>query len=217
MNQVTNNSLIGKIADNMGLNKKFHEYKKINVDYKDKALISPVEGKVVYIGDINNSGMLISKHDKKIHLEELIGDNYHQFIGGKYINIYLSPLNIHYWITPTDGKFVYTQKNKGKAVIPIYVGLEYLTGIEMFSKAVKKNASIGSILQTKSFPLAMIAVGSLNVNRIYTDYEEMKTYKKGTPCGYFSIGSSMLLCFPNDLKILINKGDNVNMGQRILL
>jgi len=87
----------------------------------------------------------------------------------------------------------------------------------MFSKAVKKNASIGSVFQTDKFPLAMIAVGSFNVNRIYTDYEEMKTYKKGTPCGYFSIGSSMLLCFPDNLDILVNTGENVNMGQRILI
>ena len=217
MEKPTNNSLIGKIADWIGLNKKFHQTQDIVIDSLDKALISPVEGKVVHIGNIDNNGMLISKHDKKIHLKELIGGNYPQFVGGKYINVYLSPNNIHYWITPTDGEFVYTQQNKGKAIVPIFIGLEYLIGIEVFSKAVKKNASIGSIFKTKNFSLAMIAVGSLNVNRIYTDYEEMRTYKKGTPCGYFSIGSSMLLCFPDNLDVLVNSGENVNMGQRILI
>jgi len=217
MNQVTNNSLIGKLADCIGLNKRFHQYQNIFVDSQDKALISPVEGKVVHIGNIDNDGMLISKHNKKNHLKNLIGDTYLQFIGYKYINIYLSPTDIHYWITPTDGKFIYTQRNKGKAIIPVYIGLEYLIGVEMFSKAVKKNASVGSVFQTDKFPLAMIAVGSLNVNRIYTDYEEMKKYKKGTPCGYFSIGSSMLLCFPDNLDVLVDIGENVNMGQKILL
>jgi phosphatidylserine decarboxylase len=217
MRKLTNNSFIGKIADWIGLNKKFHQYQNIAIDLQDKALISPVEGKVVYVGDIDNDGMLISKHNKKIHLKELIGDNYRQFIGGKYLNIYLSPNNIHYWITPTDGEFIYTQRNKGKAIIPVYIGLEYLIGVEMISKAVKKNASIGSIFQTDKFPLAMIAVGSLNVNRIYTDYDEMKTYRKGTPCGYFSIGSSMLLCFPDNLDVLVNVGENVDIGQRILI
>ena len=62
----------------------------------------------------------------------------------------------------------------------------------------------------------MIAVGSLNVNGVHIDYEEMKNYKKGTPCGYFSIGSSMLLCFPNYLKILVDEESNVKIGQRIL-
>ncbi len=49
----TNNSLIGKIADSIGLNKKFHQYQDIVIDLQDKALISPVEGKVVYVGDFS--------------------------------------------------------------------------------------------------------------------------------------------------------------------
>jgi len=142
------------------------------------ALISPAEGKVVHIGNINDDGILISKHNKEVRLKELIGENYKRFSGGKYINIYLSPLNDHYWVTPDNGKFIYTQKNKGKAVFPVYIGLENLLGIEMFSKAIKKNASIGSIFQTDKFQLAMIAVGSLNINRIFTDYEEQKNIKR---------------------------------------
>jgi len=217
MNQATNNSLIGVIADSLGLNKKFHLYKETNIDPLDMALISPAEGKVVHIGNITDDGILISKYNKEVRLKELIGEYYKQFLGGKYINIYLSPLNDHYWVTPDNGKFIYTQKNKGKAVFPVYIGLENLFGIEMFSKAIKKNASIGSVFQTDKFQLAMIAVGSLNVNRIYTDYEEQKNYQKGNPCGYFSIGSSMLLCFPDYLKILVEKGDNIKIGQRILI
>ena len=217
MEQVTNNSLSGKIADFIGINKKFHEYKETIVDPQDKALISPAEGIIVNIGRIDNQGVLISKHNKEVLLSDLIGSRYKQFVGGQYINIYLSPFNIHYWVTPDDGRFIYTQKNKGKAVLPVYMGLEYLTGIEMFSKAVKKNASIGSVFKTKNFPIAIIAVGSLNVNRIYADYEEQKDYKKGTPCGYFSIGSSILICFPDYLKILVEKGDCVKIGQRILM
>ena len=213
----TKNSLIGRIADNVGLNKKSHQYKKINIDPQDSALISPVEGRVVHIGYINKKGVLISKHNKEVRLEELIGKYVSQFKGGKYINIYLSPLNLHFWVTPYDGMYTDTQKNEGKSVFPIYIGLEYLLGIEMFSKAIKRNASIGSVFQTENFPIAMIAVGSLNVNRIHTDYEEMQNYKKGTPSGYFSIGSSMLLCFPNHLKALIDEGSEVKIGQRILI
>ena len=193
----TKNSLIGKIADHVGLNEKFHQYKKINIDPNDNALISPVEGKVAHIGDINKNGILISKHNKKIQLEELIGENFNQFAGYKYINFHLSPHNLHFWVTPYDGMFTYTQKNEGKAVFPVYIGLEYLSGIAMYHKAIKKNATIGSVFQTDKFSIVMIAVGSLNVNRIHTDYEEMQKYKKGTPCGYFSIGSSMLFVFRN--------------------
>ena len=180
-------------------------------------MISPVEGRVVHIGNINKKGVLISKHDKEVQLEELIGNYFDHFAGGKYINFYLNAFNLHFWVTPYDGMFTYTQKNEGRSVFPIYIGFEYLLGIEMFSKAIKRNASIASVFQIENFPIAMIAVGSLNVNRIHTDYEEMQNYKKGTPCGYFSIGSSMLLCFPNHLKTLVDEGSNVKIGQRILI
>ena len=213
----TKNSLIGKITDYVGLNNKFHRYQKIRIDPNDNALISPVEAKVVHIGNIDNEGILISKRNKKIRLEELIGENYNQFIGYRYINFHLNPLNLHFWVTPYDGMFTYTQINEGKATIPIYLGFEYLSGIAMYHKAIKKNATIGSVFQTKNFPIVMIAVGSLNVNRIHTDYEENQDYQKGTPCGYFSIGSSMLLCFPAHLKTLIDVGYNVKIGQRILI
>ena len=217
MEQATNNSLFGRIADILGMNKKFHQYKEIDVDLQDEALISPVDGKVVHIGNINSDGILISKFNKEVGLKDLIGDHYKQFTGGKYINIYLSPLNDHFWVTPDEGKFIYTQRNKGKAILPVFLGLENLMKVELFSKAVKNNATVGSVFQTNKFSVAMIAVGSLNVNRIFTDYEEQKNYKKGIPCGYFSIGSTMLLCFPAHLKILVEKGDEVKIGQRILL
>jgi hypothetical protein len=72
----TKNSLIGRIADNAGLNEKFHRYKKIYTDPNDDALISPVEVRVVHIGNIDTEGMLISKRNKKIRLKELIGEKF---------------------------------------------------------------------------------------------------------------------------------------------
>jgi len=213
----TRNSLLGKIADNFNLNKKFSRYTNIFIDPTDAAIVSPVEAKVMQIGSIDRNGILVSKNNKEILLNDLIGRYANQFLGYKYINFYLNPSNKHFWITPCNGIFIYTQMNEGKSWFPVYVGLENLLGIEVFSKAVKKNASIGSVFKTKNFMLAMIAVGSLNVNRIHINYEEMQYYKKGTPCGYFSIGSSLLLCFPDHLKFLIEEKSNVKIGQRILI
>jgi len=213
----TKNSLLGKIADYLGINKKFNEYSKTAVDPNDAAIISPVEAKVMQIDRINKNGMLISKNNKEISLADFMGNYAKDFTDGRYINFYLNPSNKHFWITPCDGTFIYTQKNEGKSWLPVYIGLENLLGIEMFSKAVQKNASIGSIYKTKDFLMALIAVGSLNVNRIHIDYEEMQHYKKGSPCGYFSIGSSLLLCFPSHLKLLIEEKSDVKIGQRILI
>ena len=88
---------------------------------------------------------------------------------------------------------------------------------DFIEKAIRQNSYIGSILQTKYFPIAMIAVGSLNVNSIHVFYGEQKEQKKGEVCGYFSLGSSMLLCFPDyPLETLVKIKDKVNIGEEIV-
>lgn len=89
MEQATNDSLIGKIADRLGINKKFHLYKEINVNPNDNALISPVEGKIVSLGNINEDGIIISKNNKEIHLKKLIGEHYKQFANGIYKYLFI--------------------------------------------------------------------------------------------------------------------------------
>ncbi|HQC61410.1 MAG TPA: phosphatidylserine decarboxylase [Candidatus Pacearchaeota archaeon] len=211
----TKNTISGRLFDLIKLNNKFHKYESIKINNKS-LIISPVEAKVKYIGKIDNNGIIISKNNKKINIKELIGEYSKYFKGGSYINFYLKPNNKHFWVTPASGKFIYTQKNQGNSKIPVLIGLENLLGIEMFSKAVKKNASISSIFQTKNNLIAMIAVGSLNVNRIHVNYKQGINYKKGHPCGYFSLGSSMLLCFQKNKNFLVNEGDAVKIGEKIL-
>ena len=213
----TRNSLLGKIADKLGLNKKFSEYTKVDVDPSDTAIISPVEATVMQIGNISKKGTLISKNKKEIPLIDLIGRYADQFFNSMYINFYLKPSNKHFWVTPYNGIFIYTQTNDGKSWLPAYTGLENFLGLDMFNKAAIKNASIGSVFKTKNYLLAIIAIGSLNVNRIHIDYDEMQYYPKGTPCGYFSIGSTLVLCFPNNLDLLVEEKSEVKIGQRILI
>jgi len=211
----TKNTLFGKLFDSLGINKSFHKYEPIDID-SEASVISPVEARVAHIGEINQEGIITSKNNRIVNLRDLIGNYANHFSEGTYINFYLSPLNKHFWVTPCNGQFVYTQKNEGKSFFSAFVGLENMFGIEMFSKAVKKNASISSVLQAKDFMVAMIAVGSINVNRIHVDYEEKKQYNAGVPCGYFSLGSSMLLCFPTSQEFLVKEGAPVKIGERIV-
>lgn len=213
----TKNSPHGLFYDLTSLNKWFHKYKPIEIDTSGDIIISPVEASPVVMGKIEEEGTIISKNNKRINLEELVGDYAEKFIGGNYINLYLSPGNKHFFVTPYDGRFIYTKKNDGKSILPIPVLLETHGDTGVLSKAVRRNASIGSVFQTdKDFLIALIAVGSLNVNRITVEYEEGKHYKKGTPYGYFSLGSSMLLCFPGYLDILVKENTDVKIGQGIL-
>ena len=159
---------------------------------------------------------LISKSKRKINLKEIIGKSANLFLDGIYLNFYLSPKDKHYWRIPYNCKLISTKRTNGKAKIPIFIGLEKLfPKIDFFEKAIKNNASIGSVFQTRYFPYAMIAIGSLNVNGITIIKKEK--YFKGDIGGYFNIGSSMLLCFPKKFpnpKIKI--GTKLDIGQNLI-
>ena len=209
-------SKLERVADALGINRRFHTPKQDNINMDSHVVVSPVQATVASYGPIRRDGLIIIK-SREITPSEVLGYRHKLFLGGQYINLYLRPTDKHYWRTPYDGEFVYTKCSNGEAVIPIFIGLERILKTELFSKAIKKNASIASILQTKSFPIGMIAVGSLNVNSIHTVYNENQHYDKGEHCGYFSIGSSMLILFPkNTVKTLVKLGNKVDIGEPVV-
>jgi phosphatidylserine decarboxylase precursor len=218
MNFSTKNTLIGRIADYLGINKKFYRYQKDNINYNSDIVISPIEAVLVEFGRINDDGKIISKSKKEIGLNEIVGEFADLFLKGIYFNFYLNPKNKHYWRIPYDCELISTKINNGKAVFPVFIGLDNLfKGNDYFAKAIRKNATISLIFKTKFFPFAMIPVGSLNVNGIHIVNDFDGKYKKGDIGGYFSIGSSMLLCFPNYLfEVLIKTGTKVNIGDAII-
>lgn len=215
MNHSTKNSIHGWFYDFLGLNKPFRREKPKSVCQEPCSVVSPVNGKVKVIGKIDEDLSIISKHGKEVYLENLIGDYADKFKGKSYINFYLGPKSDHNLYTPYEGYFVYYHKRERKGLLRVLIALENIFNTEMFSRAVKKNASISTVFRTGDFLIAMTAVGSLNVDRIHVECED-RIYSRGENFGYFSLGSAMLMCFPSDLEIKVKEGDKVNVGQELL-
>jgi len=213
MNYSTEKTLLERFATFFGINEQFHEYQNDIINEDSSIFISPVKAKLVHFGRIEKSGKLISKFGREIDLKESLGERAKLFDDGFYLNFYLSPKDKHYWRIPYDSEVISTKVNNGKAKIPIIVGLEkFFPRTDFFEKAIKQNASIGSIFKADKFYYSMIAVGSLNVNSIHTIKKDY--FKKGDIGGYFNLGSSMLLCFSkNSLESLVTPGMKVDIGQ----
>ena len=213
----TKPTILERTTNLFGLNSRFHKYQKDEINQDNSIFISPVEATLVYQGRINKDGNLISKFNREINLKQTIGEKANLFSNGFYMNFYLSPKDKHYWRIPYDSKHISTKINNGKSRIPIITGLErFFPNTDFFEKSIKANATIGTIYQTKNFHYAMIAVGSLNVNSIHTIKKNY--FQKGDIGGYFNLGSSMLLCFPESPKLtpLIKHQTKVDIGDKIL-
>lgn len=216
--QSTKPSMLEKACDILGVNRAFHSVKYDQINDDPRLVTSPVEGTVVHIGKIEKRGEILSKGGRRVYLENVLGEKASLFSGGFYINFYLSPRDKHYWRNPYEGIFIYTRMNEGQTRFPVLIGLErFFKNGDLFDLAVRYNASVASVLETKHFPIGMIAVGSLSVNSIHVLYQEDIQGKKGDLSGYFSMGSSMLLCFPEgDLSEMIDVGRRVFIGQPIV-
>ncbi|MBU0959181.1 MAG: phosphatidylserine decarboxylase [Nanoarchaeota archaeon] len=211
-------TFLERIADSLGINKRFSRIEEDIIDYREGIIVSPVQATLFEYGDIK-AGKLTSKNNREINLRDLIGDKEKIFSKGFFLNFYLSPKDKHYFRIPYNGKFTDTFFNKGKSKIPVFIGLDSLLhSSKFFQKAIKNNASISCILKTKHFPILLIPVGSLFVNGIHIYSKENTSYKKGKVFGHFGLGSSMLLCFPDKdkIRLLIKKGQKVSLGQAII-
>jgi len=215
----TKTSVVGKVVSTLGMNKKFHKYSNDYFENNPNFIISPVDAKLVAMGNIKEGGKIISKWNKEIFLSEIIGEKQaNLFSSGFYLNLYLSPKNRHYWRMPYDGNLISMSINEGKSKIPVFIGLDkFFKNKDFFKKAIVKNANIGLVFRSKDFLFAMIPVGSLNVNGIHVVEGKYGKYKKGDIGGYFSIGSSMLLCFPkSSFETFLTIGHKVKIGQNII-
>ncbi|MDO8481323.1 MAG: phosphatidylserine decarboxylase [Nanoarchaeota archaeon] len=216
----TRTSAVGKFADRVGINKVFHRQSAVSAVAGEDCLVSPVQAKIAHIGRITD-GSLISKAGRKVELSRLLGAESKRFQDCSYLNFYLRPTDKHFWITPYEGAFVYTQKNEGKgrptiiALENVYSHIPVMRRIPVFEKAAKRNANIASVLDAGDFPIGMIAVGSLNVNRIVATYELGVPYPRGQICGHFKIGSTMLLLFPREFSPVVKEGEKVRLGQPV--
>ena len=211
-------TFLERMADLFGINRVFSKIKEDNIDLREDIVVSPVQGTLVDCGDIFY-GEITSKHGRKINLRDLIKNKAKLFSKGFFLNFYLSPRDKHYFRIPYSGRFTSLFTNKGKSKIPILIGLDKLLhSNRFFQKAIKNNASLALIFRTKKFLMSIIPIGSLLVNGIHLFHKKGNYYKKGDALGFFSIGSSMLLCFSNrdKVELLIKKGQKVDIGQAII-
>lgn len=212
----TRKKIITKIFDKIWINKKFYNFSESKINTDEKYITSPVDWTIAYMWKIWVQWEFISKWWKKVDLGNLIWENAVLFSDYNYLNIYLSPLNRHFFTMPYDGKIEKVFPHNGKAFFPIFLWIENILKIEVFHKAIIANATLSILIDTSFWKLCFIAVWSLNVNHIELSFEENSVLKKWETFGHFSLWSSVILIFPNNFKVLKNEWEHLKIGEKII-
>jgi phosphatidylserine decarboxylase len=197
----------------------------------DSKLVSPADGAVSQLGKIE-LGRVFQAKGRDFSVTELLGgdsDRAEPYLNGDFTTIYLSPKDYHRVHMPCAGTLTET----------IYVPGDLFSVNPATAQGVDglfaRNERLVCMFDTEHGPMAMVLVGAMIVAGIETvwsgqvcplpkeaqvqkfDGKQIKL-EKGEEMGRFKLGSTVVLCFPQDtikFKDEIQATSPLMMGQSL--
>jgi phosphatidylserine decarboxylase len=173
------------------------------------AFVSPCDAYLSVVDDLTpESTFMVKGQDYTV--EELLGsaEKAAPYAGGKVLIFYLSPTDYHRVHVPIDASVeeVYTL---GRHADPVNeLGLTH--GV----RPLTRNYRLVSRFDVAGSPLAHVMVGALNVNSIVRT-NKSDIVHRGDPYGYFSFGSTVVVCVPQGKFSFTREKGPVKMGEEI--
>ena len=205
------------------------------IDNRPFTIVSPVDGVISQIGEIENRSLLQVKGMQYTLDELLCGNQEHidKYVNGKFVTIYLSPSDYHRIHMPFSGKIKEVMHIPGD-LYPVNQ-----SGVRLIPRLFARNERLISYIDTDYGEICLIKVGATNVGSIKVNYDdELQTNRwngkkvihkryqpahqleKGMELARFEFGSTIILLFePNQIKWLIEEKPNgrVQMGQALAM
>ncbi len=162
--------------------------RELPADLSKNSVISPADGKVVLIEDVDNI------------YKDFFGD-----IKVKQLSIFLSPLNVHVNCYPVSGTLKYFNYIKG----------EYLVAFN--HKASDKNERSELGVETENGKkLIFKQIAGFVARRIVCDVKINQSVKAGEKFGMIKFGSRVDLIFDRNTDIKVKTGDKVTAGMTVI-
>lgn len=171
----------------------------------DNAILSPADGKVIYIKEITNGEFPVAvKGKKKIPLSDFTSVD---FIPNKgiQIGIAMSFLHVHVNRSPVEGEIV-----KIKRITGLFNSLKHLDSL-------LENERVFTQINSSRINLGIVQIASRLVRRIDSYKKENDKVALGERIGIIKFGSQVdLLIDKEKIEILTKVGDEVKAGLTVL-
>lgn len=190
-------------------------------------LVSPVDGYISEIGDIN-TGTILQAKGRSYTVQELLAcekDLSSQFDSGLFATLYLSPQDYHRVHMPIDATL------KKMMYVPGKLFSVQPATARMIPKLFARNERLVVFFDTPVGLMAMVLVGATIVGAIGTTwhgdlkrsrkpchftYPETMSLKKAEEMGYFKLGSTVILLFADRQRVQWQQGlcagDKIQFG-----
>jgi len=158
-------------------------------DLEDGTILSPADGKVVLIKEVENSYPDFFTGEEKL----------------KQVSIFLSPLDVHVNRIPFSGIIKYLKYIKG----------DYIVAFDEKSSARNERTEIG-ILDNCGRKVLFKQIAGYVARRIVYELTELQEVKAGEKFGMIKFGSRADILLTSGSKIKVSDGDKVKGGVSVI-
>jgi phosphatidylserine decarboxylase len=172
----------------------------------ENVILSPADGKVVYVNNVEKGSSLVStKGKKKYKLDEITSTGL--FTDATcLVGIDMNILNVHVNRTPIGGKITLCKRTKGK-----FISLRRQESEVM-------NERMTTVIENGKFKIGVVQISSRLVRKIVSYIKEGDSLDIGHRLGAIVFGSQVDVVIPelNKLRIEVKPGDEVKAGISII-
>jgi len=186
-------------------------------------IVSPADGTVVYIRKTSNDEIPISvKKGKKVLISELSESvEYKAYKEWYVVGIFMHPTSVHVNRAPIKGEVILVEHKQNKNFPMTLMWWKVLLGIKPYERGsthVLKNERNTILIKGKNFPLYVVQIADIYVNKIVSYVKVGNNVEKGQRIGMIKFGSQVDFIFPvlPNIDIAIKEGEKVKAGESIM-
>lgn len=196
----------------------------------DALVTHPADSKLTQWGALKHGHLIQAKGKLYSGLSFLANEElYEKLHHGLFMTYYLCPTDYHRVHSPLDGEILEVIHVPGD----LWPVNEWST--ENIHEVFNLNERIIVVIQTQWGPVALVFVGATNVGSIHLSfdksfvgndptqleirhhkYENPKAIKKGDELGYFAMGSTVVMIYPEEFKNLY-EGKLQGLGEQVFV
>ena len=197
--------LIAAISTSILLWRFHRDPQRVPPEDKD-AILSPADGKIVYIKKIEMGEIPFSeKKERKIPLKEFVRSDLLPG-NGHLIGISMNFLDVHVNRAPIYGKISFLKRIKG-----LFISLKRW-------EAIVQNERVFTVIDNGLFKVGIVQIASRLVRKIVTYCKDGQEVQRGERIGMIRFGSQVDLILPDmpSLHVLVHSGEKVKAGLSII-
>ncbi len=172
----------------------------------EKVILSPADGKVIYVNKVGKGSFLVStKGEKRFRLDEITATDLLTDVA-YLVGIDMNLLNVHVNRSPIKGKVITQKRTKGK-----FISLRR-------QESETLNERVTTIIDNGTFRVGVIQIASRLVRRIVSYPKEGDSLEIGQRIGAILFGSQVDVAIPElaHLNIEVKPGDEIIAGISVI-